>query len=522
MLPAEPLDEAPLTAGEAPIGQRSTLFLIVSYRHPDSEQGAFDLEAFERRLLAEGNFRPKRIDDPTLLPHLNVQVQAGRLLRAYEPTATLGNLFDPRARWVFERPPKPQRAAAPASADEADGDESRAPVQKKPSERGRDPGMPFKVVVPPRLYVIETGHVFVVLGVRPTTLTLGAFQDFYTAVVRRGYNHLLPERMPRRKAGRDGETRPHPLVAMAEKAAIKGTTLRDWLTLLVPGLPVEAPIGSWPNPMAVNVLFTEAMPGPADRYRLRLSHGSDQPIEPSQEDCRIEGHKAMWEPSARELCLFSPIGVTWLLWPLDPPGQLGQFDMAVLERYVYKWILVEHERLFLLNLSSQCARLSTRPDARVFGRMRLSLLQYTARFSVGHISSEERHDRFYCGLRAALDIGGLFDEVKAEITEIDEYLSDRRAELLNQVLAFLTLVLTPVGLVIGIFERGTLPAFDFELARLAMPGAWPLWRACLFHGPLWLLVLSAVAGTLGFVRLLGIGTLRSLVARVLRGRGADD
>jgi hypothetical protein len=61
-------------------------------------------------------------------------------------------------------------------------------------------------------------------------------------------------------------------------------------------------------------------------------------------------------------------------------------------------------------------------------------------------------------LRNALDIEGLFDEVQGEITEIDEYLSDKRADLLNQVLAFLTLVLTPMGLglVIGSLDTGTL------------------------------------------------------------------
>jgi hypothetical protein len=514
MLTSEELTApSPAAAREAAIGQRSTLYLIVSYRHPDGERGAFDLEAFEKRLAVADSFRRKRIDDQALLPHLNVHVQNGRLLRMYEPTARLGNLFDPRATWVFERPPK-----RPRPADEGSAGEPGAGGGNKGADRVKSKGMPFKVAVPPRIYVLETGYVFVVLGVRPTDLSMGAFQDFYTAVVRRGYSHLLPESMPRRKAGRNGETKPHPLVDMAAQRGLADTTLRQWLTLLVPDLLVDAPIGSWPNPMAVNVLYTDAMPGAADRHRLRLAHGSDQPIDPSPEDCRVEGHKAMWAPSARELCLFSPVGVTWVIWPRDAPGQLAQFDRAVLDRYVYKWILVEHERLFLLNLSSQCARLSSRPDARVFGRMRLSLLQYTARFSVGHISSEERHDRFYCGLRAALDIGGLFGEVKAEITEIDEYLSDRRADLLNQVLAFLTLVLTPVGLVIGIFERSTLPAFDFELGRLAAPGAWPLWRSVLFHGPLWLLFASAAAGLVGFIRLLGFKTLWSLFRRVLRGR----
>lgn len=222
----------------------------------------------------------------------------------------------------------------------------------------------------------------------------------------------------------------------------------------------------------------------------------------------------MWEPSARELCMFSPVGITWAIWPLDAKGVLAQFDGMVLDRYVYKWILVEHERLFLLELSSACASMSNKPDARIFGQLRLALLQYTAKFSFGHVSSEERHDRFYCGLRNALDIGGLFDEVKGEITEIDEYLSDKRADLLNQVLAFLTLVLTPVGLVIGIFERETLPAFDFAWGDLWGDQAWATWSKLIFHVPLWLTVLAAVVGFVLFTRLLGMQTVRELTRKL--------
>lgn len=165
--------------------------------------------------------------------------------------------------------------------------------------------------------------------------------------------------------------------------------------------------------------------------------------------------------------------------------------------------------------------MSNRPQARIFGRLRLALLQYTAKFSFGHVSSEERHDKFYCGLRNALDIGGLFDEVKGEITEIDEYLSDKRADMLNQVLAFLTLVLTPMGLVIGIFQRETIPDLNFDLGLLFDDGALLLWAKLLFHPPLWLTILAAVVGFALFSRLLGLQTVRQL-ARKLSRRSVDE
>lgn len=481
---------------------------MVSFRHPDGLVGTFDLEEYEKKLLARGDFKPKKIDDPALLPHLNIHVRDGRLLRAYEPTGKLANLFDPRATWLFERAPKKAKAEAEPGKSDAD----RPDKEPRKEKTG---GMPCKITTPPRLFVIETGYVFVVLGIKPTTPTMTAFQDLYAAVVRRGMTHLLPENMPRKKAGKDGEMKPHPLVVMGEEGGIEDTTIRHWLKLFIPEVMLDAPIGSWPNPMSVNVLFTEGLPDAGARHRLRLAHGSDQPIDPSAADCRIENHPAMWEPSARELCVFSPVGVTWMIWPIEARGLLSQFDSMMLERYLYKWIMVEHERLFLLELSSACASMSNRPDGRIFGRLRLALLQYTAKFSFGHISSEERHDRFYCGLRSALDVTGLFEEVKGEITEIDEYLSDKRADLLNQVLAFLTLVLTPVGLVIGIFERETLPAFDFAPGDLvSAETAWATWSKLVFHVPLWLTALSAVVGFVLFTRLLGMNTVRGLVRRI--------
>lgn len=523
------------------VGPKSTLFFVISFRHPDGLAGKFDLERYEKVLLSKGDFKPRKIDDPALLPHLNIHVRDGRLLRAYEPTGQLANLFDPRSVWLFERAPKKPKPEAEEPAakslpvkpevdpDPAAGPQTQPPVTSAPGssippskdegprknrDSKRPEGLPCKITTPPRLYVIETGYIFVVFGVKPDGKTLNAFMDFYSGVVRRGFVHLLPESMPKKRINKEGDTKPHPLVAMGEQAKIEDTTVRHWLRLFIPEVLLDAPIGSWPNPMAVNVVFVEGLPESANRYRLRLAHASDQPIEPSAFDCEIHGHPAMWEPSAKELCMFSSVGVTWAIWPLEPKGVLAQFDGTVLERYLYKWILVEHERLFLLELSSACASMSNKPDGRIFGQLRLALLQYTAKFSFGHVSSEERHDKFYCGLRNSLDIVGLFEEVKGEITEIDEYLSDKRADLLNQVLAFLTLVLTPMGLVIGIFQRETLPEFNFEWRELFGAGGWLLWAKLIFHVPFWLTILAAVVGFVLFTRLLGMQTVRELAKKL--------
>jgi hypothetical protein len=514
------------------IGSRSVLQLIFSYRHPKTESLQFDIQAFEAELLAGEFWQRKKIEDGGLLLHLNAQLREGHLLRAYEATSKIANLFDPRFVWQLEgakkkvrpagqTPPEARTSATsllppsgpPGSAPPGSSIPPAGATLPPPAIAGRDT-LQVKLPGPPRLYVVETGYIFLTLGVRAATTTLAAFQDTYAGVVRRGISHIAPDKLPRKKAGPSGETKPHLLENLAKERGLAEHTLRHWLALLVPGLTPDVPTGGGQDPMAVNVVFVPEPLAPQHLHRLRLAHGSAQPVDPSEADRKISDNPLIWEPSTHELCLFSAIGVTWAIHPIQAPGALSQFDTALADRYVYKWILVEHQRLFLLSLSSKCASMSARPDGRIFSMLRLSLLQYTAKFSFGHISTEERHDRFYRGLLSALDIAGLFEEVKGEITEIDEYLNDKRADILNEVLAFLTLVLTPVGLVIELFGRETLPPGDFEWKWVASPRAW---LTLVTHWPFQLTVFAAVCGLFVFTRLLGATTVRGILRRIWRG-----
>ncbi|HLM76580.1 MAG TPA: hypothetical protein VK459_27950, partial [Polyangiaceae bacterium] len=107
-------------SGAAPperIGPRSTLFLVLSYRHRAGEEGGFNLDAFEATLLKTNRWKRKSIDDSNLLPHLDAQVEQGIIIRAFDATAELANMFDPRALWSFQRPPrKPKGSEAKADA----------------------------------------------------------------------------------------------------------------------------------------------------------------------------------------------------------------------------------------------------------------------------------------------------------------------------------------------------------------------------------------------------------------------
>jgi hypothetical protein len=473
------------------VGPRSTIFLVFAYRHRAGEPAPFNLDEFESTLHATGRWKRKSIDDGGLLPHLDAQVESGVIIRAFEPSGELSNMFDPRLVWQLQRPPRKGKPGAEPKAG---------------------PSVAVKMLGGPTLYVMKTGYVFIVLGVRPPGGTLADFQDAYASIVRRGWTHLTPETLPRKKAGADGESKPHPLALLAEQQKLDGTSLRHWLSLLVPGMDPAPPQGGRKNPMGILALFVPQPLSRGEQYRVRLAHHSEQ-IEPPPDENEQDA-ATVWRPSAQEACLFSPLGFAWVLHGATPEGFLGRFDETLRDRYIYKWILVEHQRLRLIWMSAMCAKMSDNPDARTFRWLRLELLSYTAIYDFGHISAEERHDNFYRALRRALDIDGLFTEVKEEIKEINDHLSSEREQVLNEVLAFLALVLTPVGLVIGIYQRETLPPEPFHPRLLISPQAW---LNLLTHWPFWFVVASAVAGFFVFSRVLGATAVKRLLERIRYG-----
>lgn len=490
----EPKKERPAEAPKAavvPVGQRSTIFLVLSYRYPSDERKPFSLSAFESMLEGTQRWKRKTIDDGGLLPHLDTQVQSGEIVRAFESSGDLSNMFDPRLIWQFHRQPR----------------------KGKPGEAVKiGPSVAVKLLGGPTVYALRTGYIFVVLGVRPAEAGLGAFQDTYSSIVRRGWNHLFIETLPRKKAGEGGESKPHPLALMPAAQALEETSLRHWMALLIPGMDPAPPQGGRKSPMGVIALFVKDPLSRGEQYRLRLAHHSDQ-IEPPPDDDELD-HSTSWRPSAQELCLFSPLGVSWVIHALEPQGFLGRFDETLRDRYVYKWILVEHQRLRLIWLSAMCAKMSDNPDARTFRWLRLELLRYTAVYDFGHISSEERHDDFYRAERRALDIEGLFTEVREEINEINDHLSAEREQVLNEVLAFLALVLTPMGLIIGIYQRETLPEGPFTPRLFVSPSAWLALFTC---WPFLFVLLSGAVGFFVFTRVLGASAIKRLIERIWHG-----
>jgi hypothetical protein len=130
------------------------------------------------------------------------------------------------------------------------------------------------------------------------------------------------------------------------------------------------------------------------------------------------------------------------------------------------------------------------------------------------VSNEERHDRFYKRVRDALSIDDLLAEVTEEVVEIDTQLAARRAELLNHVLAFLTLVLTPVGIMVGIFQSDTGPGplrfHDFVSASS--------WLHLFTHAPFLVVLAAAVTGATIYVRIFGVRVIANLFRQIFKSK----
>jgi len=440
------------------ISRKSTLFLAFSYEFdPDGESLLERSDAWKER----------EIKGVALLPHLDEYVRKGELLRAYDTAGDLRGAFGAKEPWKLV---------------------------------GKD-GEAIEITItdPPRVYAMDTRYAFIVIGVAPymkkdEALTLATMQDISYALVRSGVSRVAdtPPQMKKWLAA-NGKEPKEPLI------------LRHWLASLVPGLGTDAPRGSprTTAPSLFSVILAKEPLGSDDRHRLRLVHRSNQFVEPAGETV---DDKTEWKISNREVCLFSTFGVSWIVTTDDTDKSshfLNDAPHMIRDRYVYKWLLVEHQRLCLLALDTECADMSETVDSEHFSEMRIRLLAFISTYNFRHISNEERHDRFYNRVRDVLSIDDLLAEVREEVVEIDTQLAARRAELLNHVLAFLTLVLTPVGIMCSVFQSDTVPG-KLRLADLVSPSSW---MHLFTHTPFLVVLGAALAGATVYVRIFGARNL---------------
>jgi hypothetical protein len=506
------------------LGRRSTLFLSYAYQF-DAATGddLLEKDANDER----GGWKRQKIQGAALLPHLDDYVRKGELLRCYEVANDLRSAFGPRDRWTL-----------------TDGDKT----------------VDVAITDPPRLYTFDTRYVFMVLGVTPLPprepetstppppptsgeasatpssnpptptnpptpsskkkqrgkvvepdLTLKLIEDTAYHVVRAGVSKVKepPVQMQRWLEAKK-------MAPASEQEEL--LTLRRWLARLVPGLPHLAPRGTprTTAPGVFSVILAPKRLEDDDLHRLRLVHRSDQQVEPGASV--LDEEHGVWRCSSQELCMFSSFGFSWVVEGYESSKFLSDTPHMIRDRYIYKWLIVEHQRLCLLALATECADMSKGLDGENFAEMRMQLLTFIAKYNFRHISNEERHDRFYRRAQESLAIDDLLEEVREEVVEIDTQLAARRAETLNHVLAFLTLVLTPVGIMVGIFQSETLPG-KFELHDLITPGAW---LKLITYAPFLAVLTAGVLGVVVYVRLFGGAVVLQLLRTLIAKRKSDN
>src|SRR5689334_16230146 len=111
------------------LGRKSTLFLAYAYQFRDDREALLGREGRK-----DGRWKPRRIEGAALLPHLDEYVRKGELLRAYDIAGDLRGAFGGRDPWIF-----------------TDGKKEALVV----------------IAEPPRLYTLDTGYAFIVIGVAP-------------------------------------------------------------------------------------------------------------------------------------------------------------------------------------------------------------------------------------------------------------------------------------------------------------------------------------------------------------------
>ncbi len=441
------------------IGRKSTLFLVYGYELTEEPRESVD-------------WKVRPIKGAALLPHLDEYVRRGELLRQYDANDDLRSCFGAREPWKL-----------------TDGEHTLEVV----------------ITDAPRLYALDTGYAFVVIGVAPKTdsLTLAELQDTAYAIVRSGCSRVagVPPQMKK-------------WLEAKKLSSDEPVPLRHFLAKLVPTLRPEAPRGTprTTAPLVISVVLADEPLAAADRHRVRLVHRSKQAVEPQDGD-----EPGVWRVSSRETCLFSSFGFAWVVATKEDSQFLADAPHMIRDRYLYKWLLVEHQRLCLLTLATECADMSNGIDGSNFAEMRMRLLKFIATYNFRHVSSEERHDEFYKRSRDALMIDDLLAEVRDEVVEIDTQLAARRAETLNHVLAFLTLVLTPVGIVCAVFQTDTVPG-KLRFGALVSPSAW---LALITHAPFLVVLVAAGLGATVYTRIFGAHVVTRLLGTLLTRRKRD-
>lgn len=185
-------------------------------------------------------------------------------------------------------------------------------------------------------------------------------------------------------------------------------------------------------------------------YRLRRRFHSRQPLHPSRDDLRLS-RRWLLPYALRQWFYFSLEGGGFL--SIDPPQHeffRVQMQNHLDHEYFVLYLMTLMQRFTLIGLSDDVARHWNRDDRKnrrelrqgVFDRIRESLFHFTARGYFSSVVQEDNHHRFYRRWQKTLQVAELYDEVREEVREMHEYLTDRQRSRRDELVGLLSLLLS--------------------------------------------------------------------------------
>lgn len=187
--------------------------------------------------------------------------------------------------------------------------------------------------------------------------------------------------------------------------------------------------------LCVNQLPSDQTPGLL--YTTRNFFHSGQGLHPAGEDLRADHHSLLpyaerqWFTSSLDGGAF--VGVDMPVTPFFQHTLMGHLR----KQYFLLFVLAQHQRFVLINLSNQVSQHWLHSDdivrAGAFERIRDALLDFTARGYFAQVMQREHHHRYYRKLQNEFDLDRLYREVRDEVTEMHHYLQMKRTAYLQEL-----------------------------------------------------------------------------------------
>ena len=172
-------------------------------------------------------------------------------------------------------------------------------------------------------------------------------------------------------------------------------------------------------------------------FRFRHYFGTQQMLRPAPAD-RDPNHPSLFPYSEGQWFVFSLDGTAFVaVNPPSTPFMQVTMPHHLRDRYYLLFLMVLHQRFALMELSERVATEWLNGDALqravAFGRIRDSLLEFTARGFFSQVMQTEHHHTIYRRWQETFQVELLYHEVSDEVREMHGALLLQRTEKLQEL-----------------------------------------------------------------------------------------